>query len=144
MWAAYQKDSLPLPQGLNQEQFLLEANKRFGGFGLLWVIEDLNRNFKAGTGQIGVIGIKTDGWTFEPEAHFFKWATSKNILRAAVGFFQMMKHQKTIGICRIEVSQKDKALLDKMKDYGVLYFRGRIPSGKESGDTFVYSINGKK
>lgn len=122
----------------------MEVAKRFGSFNLLWIIEDINRSFKSGTGQIGVVGIKTNGWAFEPEAHFFRWATPKNILRAAVGFFQMIRHQKDVGICRIEVSQKDKALLDRMKSYGVLFFRGRIPFGNEGGDTFVFSINGKK
>lgn len=144
MWAAYQKGSLPLPEGLSQEQFLVETNRHFGGFNLLWIIEDRNSNFKSGTGQIGVVGIKTDGWTFRPEVHFFKWATTRNILRTAVGFFQMVKHQKSIGVCRVEVMQKDKQLLDKMKDYGVLYFRGRIPFGDPKGDMFVFSIDGKK
>lgn len=144
LWAAYQKGSLPLPKDLSQEAFLIEVAKRFGGFGLLWIIEDRNRSFKSGIGQVGVVGIKTDGWAFEPEAHFFKWATPKNVLRAAVGFFQMIRHQKDVGICRVEVSQKDKALLDRMKSYGVLYLRGRIPFGSPEGDTFVFSINGKK
>jgi hypothetical protein len=135
---------LPLPRGLSQEAFLLEVAKRFGGFNLLWIVEDNNRSFKSGSGQIGIVAIKADGWTFSPEAHFFRWATPKNILRAAVGFFQMIRHQKDVGVCRIEVSQKDKALLDSMKSYGVLFYRGRIPFGGPGGDTFVFSINGKK
>lgn len=144
LWAAYQKDSLPLPKGLSQEAFLVEVAKRFGSFNLLWIIEDRNRSFKAGSGQIGVVGIKTDGWNFEPEAYFFKWATPKNVLRASVGFFQMIRHQKDVGVCRVEVLQKDKALLEHMKNYGVLFFRGRIPLGSSSGDTFIFSIDGKK
>ncbi len=123
---------------------MVEVAKRFGSFNLLWIIEDRNRNFKVGSGQVAVVGIKTDGWRFEPEAHFFKWATPKNVLRASVAFFQMIRHQKDVGICRVEITQKDKQLLDRMKRYGVLYYRGRIPVGSQSGDTFVFSIDGKK
>ena len=44
----------------------------------------------------------------------------------------------------MKATESEKDLYDKMKEYGVLYFRGRIPYGSPSGDLFMYSINGRK
>ena len=108
------------------------------------MIEDDNRGFRSGRGLVGLVGIRTDGWTFNPSAVFFKWATPKNVLRSAVAFFQMIRYQKDVGVCRVEVLEKEMKMLAKLKDYGVLFLRGRIPSGSPQGDLFVFSINGKK
>lgn len=144
LWAAYQGGSLPLERGLSQRDFLLEIAKKYGEFDLLWIIEDDSKSFKSGRGQIGLVGIKADGWTFRPSAVFFKWATPKNILRSLVGFFQMIRYQKDVGICRVEILEKDLKMLSRLKKYGVLFYRGRIPSGSSEGDLFVFSIQGKK
>ena len=144
LWAAYRSQSLPLPDGLGQSEFLVEMDKLVGGSDLLWIVEDDNSNFKSGRGQIGLVALKTDGWKFEPKAYFFKWVTAKNLLRALVAFFQMVRYQKTIGVCRVEVEEGDVKKLSRLKKYGVLYFRGRIPFGNQSGDVFLFSINGKK
>lgn len=144
LWAAYANGSLPLKGGLQQSEFLSELAKAFGSFDLLWIIEDDNANFKSGRGQIGLVGIKTDGWSFSPKAYFFSWITAKNLLRSMVAFFQMIRYQKTVGICRVEVLEKDLKKLSRLKNYGVLFFRGRIPFGAPEGDMFIFSINGKK
>jgi hypothetical protein len=144
LWAAYKNKSFPMPDGLNQEEFVAEMVNRFGAFNLLWIIEDDNEQFKSGKGQISLVGIKTDGWTFEPMIYFFKWATDDNILRAAVAFFHMLRYKKEVGVCLVKAIENEKFLYDKMKDYGVLHFRGRIPYGLPQGDAFVYSINGRK
>jgi len=115
---------------------------RFGAFDLLWIIEDDTKRLKAGRGQIGLVGIRTDGWTYEPTAFFFKWATPKNILRSLVGFFQMIRYQKDVGVCVVKTT--DFKLLARLKSYGVLFLRGKIPSGDRTGDLFIFSIQGKK
>jgi hypothetical protein len=143
LWAAYQKGSFQLPEGLSQTDFLIEMQKQFGDFDLLWVIEDDHKGFRSGRGQVCLVGVKTDGWAYQPSAAFFKWATPKNVLRSLVGFFQMIRHQK-IGVCRVEVGEKDMKTLARLKEYGVLFLRGRIPFGSPSGDSFVFSINGRK
>lgn len=144
LWAAYKNDSLPLPAGLSQNEFLLELAKKYGAFDLLWIVEDDSKSFKSGRGQIGLVGIKTDGWSFSPQAVFFKWATPKNVLRSLVGFFQMIRYQKNVGVCRVEVLEKDMKMLQKLQKYGVLFMRGRIPMGRPEGDVFVFSIDGRK
>ena len=143
LWAAYQNGSFQLPEGLSQTEFLVEMTKKFGAFDLLWVIEDENKGFRSGRGQVCLVGLKTDGWTYQPSAAFFKWATPRNVLRSLVGFFQMIRHQK-VGVCRVEVLEKEMKLLMRLKEYGVLFIRGRIPFGSPGGDLFVFSINGRK
>jgi hypothetical protein len=144
LWAAYKNGSLPIQEGLGQKDFLIEVARKYGAFDLLWVIEDDNKNFKSGRGQIGLVGIKTDGWSYSPSAVFFKWATPRNVLRSLVGFFQMIRYQKSVGVCRVEVSEKDMKMLHRLQKYGVLFLRGRIPFGSPDGDVFIFSIDGKK
>ena len=144
LWAAYMAGSFDIEAGLTQELFLLEIAKKFGGFNLLWMIEDDSRHFKSGRGQIAIVGIETDGWEFRPFAKFFIWATPRNVLRACVAFFQMIRHQKDVGVCLLEVLRKDMGLLKRMEKYGVLYLRGRIPCGHPKGDLWIFSIDGKK
>jgi hypothetical protein len=144
LWAAYLKGSFDLPEGLTQEEFVLEIAKRFRQYPLVWIVEDETKAFKAGRGQVALIAIKTDGWVYEPTVHFFKWATRKNILRAAVGFFQMVRHQKDVGCCLVRTIKKDFHFMKHMEKYGVLFLRGRVPNGSPRGDVFVFSIDGKK
>lgn len=133
-----------MPKNLSQEQFLEEMIKQFGSFVHLWIIDDDNDKFKSGRGQISLVGIKTDGWILEPVIFFFKWATEENILRASVAFFHMLRYKKDVGVCLVKAIENEKSLFEQMKDYGVLYYRGRIPYGHPSGDLFLFSINGRK
>ena len=123
---------------------MLAVAKKFGAFNLLWIIEDDSKAFRSGRGQVGIVGIRSDGWVYEPMVHFFKWATRRNKLRAAVGFFQMIRYQKDIGCCLVKVVKKDSRYLYHMQKYGVLFPRGRIPMGSAQGDLYMFSINGMK
>ena len=143
LWVAYQKGSFDLPEGLTENEFLVAAAKKFNS-PLVWVVEDDSKQFKSGRGQVGLITIKTDGWMFEPHVHFFKWATRKNILRAAVAFFHMMRNTKTVGCCLVRTIKKDFSFMKHMEKYGVLYLRGKVPNGSPKGDVFIFSIDGKK
>ena len=144
LWAAYQNGSFILPEGMSQEQFLVAMAEQFGAFNLLWVIEDDNHNYKAKRGLIGIVGIKTDGWAYEPSIHFFQWATAKNKLRSLVGFFQMCRYQKDIGVCRLEAKESEAKDMLRLRKYGVLYPRGRIPKGHKDGDLLMFSISGQR
>lgn len=144
LWAAYQRGSFDIPAGLGQAEFLVEMSRVFGSFDLLWMVEDRNAGFQSGTGPVAIVGIQADGWTFIPKAHFFSWATSMNVLRSMVSFFQMIRHEKDVGVCRVEVLEKDVKMLQRMKKYAVLFQRGRVPNGSKDGDLFMFSIAGKK
>jgi len=97
-----------LGKGLTQEEFLQDMTKHFGSFNLLWIIEDENSQFKSGRGQISLVGIRTDGWVFEPMIYFFRWATEENILRAMVAFFHMLRYQKDVGVCMVRAIENER------------------------------------
>ena len=61
-----------------------------------------------------------------------------------VAFLQMVRYQKDVGCCLIRSGKAQTSALNHMAKYGVLYARGRIPSGNEAGDVFVSSNAGKK
>jgi hypothetical protein len=143
LWAAYLAKSFALPEGLTQEEFLVEISKQLS-YPLLWVVEDDCRGFKSGRGVVAVVGLLTDGWVFEPKAHFFKWARPRTYLRVAVAFLQMMRHQEEVGVCVVRTLKKDFAFMKHLQKYGVLYLRGRIQKGSPQGDVFIFSVDGKK
>lgn len=144
LWAAYQRGSFNLPEGLGQPEFLIAMSEAFGSYDDRWMIEDDSKGFRSGRGPVAIVGIQTDGWAVVPQAFFFQWATKENVLRAMVGFFQMIRYQKDIGVCRVEVLADRAKQLNRMKKYGVLYFRGRIPNGSVNGDVCTFSIAGKR
>jgi hypothetical protein len=144
LWAAYLKGSFDLPEGLTQAEFLPAVAEKWGGFPLVYVIEDENKGFKSGKGIVALVPVWTDGWVYEPTVKFFGWATKKNILRASVAFFQMLRHEKSVGVCVVKTTKKDFRFMKHMEKYGVLYVRGRVPRGCAEGDVFVFSIEGKK
>jgi hypothetical protein len=144
LWAAYQHGAFGIKPGLEQEAFTLEMAKLLQPFPLLWVIEDDCKHFKKGRGQIALVGLRSDGWTFEPHPFFFPWARRKNVVRAVVNFFHMMWSKKDVGVCLVRCGAEQAGFLNHMKKFGVLYQRGRIPLGSPKGDVWIFSINGKR
>ena len=71
LWAAYLKGSFDLPEGLSQAEFLPAVAEKWGGFPLVYVIEDENKGFKSGKGIIALVPVWTDGWVYEPTVKFF-------------------------------------------------------------------------
>lgn len=108
------------------------------------MVEDDTKSLKAGRGQVGLVCLKTDGWAFEPHAHFFSWATKRNKLRAAVAFFHMVRNSRVVGACVVRTIKKDFAYMKHMEKYGLLYVRGKIPFGSPNGHIWVFSIEGKR
>jgi hypothetical protein len=46
-----------------------------------------------------MVSVDNYGWRVEPQFDFFFWATRRMRLRAAVAFFQMVRHAKEVGVC---------------------------------------------
>lgn len=122
----------------------MELGKHFASFPFVWIVEDDSPAFKSGRGQVALVVVRSDGWIFEPAWVFFEWATPLNQLRTFVALFQMMRNQKDVGACMVRVLDKDKKMMERMKKYRVLFYRGRIPNGSANGDICLFSINGKK
>jgi hypothetical protein len=128
---------------MDSAQFLQAMSEKYGKFDLLWVIEDACAEFRAGRGQIALVGIKTDGWQYEPNVVFFPWASKRNILRANVAFFHMVTHSKAIGLCVVKCGNAHQNLFNHAKQY-VGMFYNKIPHGYPNGPQHVYTIRGKR
>lgn len=105
-------------------------------------IEDEHRGFKSGRGLVALVSVTGDGWLHTPVADFFKWATPRHVLRGFVAFFQKFRYSSE-GTCMVIAHERNRRLLHRMMDYGVLYFRGTIPHGSREGNMLVYSIASK-
>jgi hypothetical protein len=144
MWVAYKKGAFPLfPKGMTEAQFfdyIVDYSNDVG----MYVADDYNSEYE-GVGPIGFLSVKTHGIKIEPHADYFPWATTRNKLRSAVSFFQMVRYQK-IGSCIVYSLIDSKPLFDKVQEYGVLNYVGRIPNGDPHGrgDEYLYTIRGKK
>jgi hypothetical protein len=142
LWVSYsRRPFFWFPKNLDQQSFarvIEEMTKAKAVF----ICEDFNAQYK-NVGPIGFLTIDSDGWTILPHAEFFPWATSRNKLRAAVSFFQWVRHQN-IGVCLVHSMRDSKSLFDKCSEYGVLHYVGRIVNGDPRGDDFLFSVRGTK
>lgn len=142
LWVSYTRKPLYwFPKDLNQQQFAELIEKMVKAKSVL-IAEDYNGEYQ-GVGPIAFVTIDTDGWKIIPHAEYFSWATPKNKLRAAVAFFQWVRHQN-IGACVVHSLKDSKPLFDKCADYGVLHYVGRVVNGDPRGDEYIYSVRGTK
>lgn len=141
LWVAHQKNPLPfLSRELDQSGFgkaFVELSRK----NELLMVEDTNSGFSK-RGPVGIIAVSSDGWKLKPNAHFFRWASTRNMLRATVAYFQFIRYSRQIGAC--EVRALNPSLLKKCETYGVVRYVGKIPNGSPSGDEYIFSVRGKK
>lgn len=145
MWVAYKKGGFELfPKGMQENQFyeyIVELSKEVGMF----MIDDYNKEYGDKMGPVSFVSIAYIGNKIEPHADSFHWATPRNILAGTVSLFQMIRYQK-IGCSVTYALEKSKPLFDKVTEYGVLKYVGKIPNGDPHGrgDEYIYTIRGKK
>ena len=144
-WAAYKEGSFDIPPDMGKDMFyewLLESLSKHSS---TLVVEDYNRRFKEKRGIVCVISIDSEGCRIEPKAQFFKWATKSNILRANVRFFNWVRYSKQVGVCVVRCFADTVGLFHHVKNYGVIYYVGKIVGGDPQGrgDEFVFSTRGK-
>ena len=142
LWAAYQEGCFhELPRGLEQLDFANEVEKLTQSYEL-WMAEDDNNSYESHKGPIAFVSIMGDGWKIEPHCEYFPWASIRNKLRSQVAFYQMVRYKK-IGVCIVKSLESDVPLHNKCKEYGVLFYVGKIINGDPRGDEYVYSVRGK-
>lgn len=142
LWVAYSKEPFySFPEGLDKNEFVEEI-KKVSEYKELLVAEDRNPEYRE-FGPVAFIAIHSDGWKIEPHAIYFPWATTRNKLRSAVSFFQMVRY-KNIGACIVYSMLSSKALFDKCIEYGVLHYVGKIVNGDPRGDQYLFSVRGKR
>lgn len=145
MWASYKKDGFKLfPKGMTESEFfdfIVEFSQEVG----MYIIDDFHKEYNDEMGPLCFVSIKQIGQKIEPHADVFPWATPRNILRGTVALFQMLRYQK-IGCSVTYALEESKPFLDKVMEYGVLKYVGKIPNGDPygRGDEYVYTLRGKK
>lgn len=145
LWAAHQRKPF---YALRNEPPTQEAFATFFA-GLIehedvMLCEDTNRSYKSGSGPIILVSTRNDGWKFEPHAVIFPWTTPRNVLRAYVTFYQMMRNSRRVGCC-VGVCLEDAVPFYKhLCEYGVVREVGRIEAGDPRGDEFLFSVKGRK
>jgi hypothetical protein len=147
LWAAYKEGSFNgINQNMNRDEFLTMFTDRLANYGANLLIEDYNPRFKEKRGAVGLACIKSEGSRIEPEFLFFSWSNEQNVLRSTVRFFNWIRYSKQVGICVVECLKENLDLFHKIKEYGVLYYTGKIVSGDPygRGDQYIFSIKGKK
>ena len=91
---------------------------------------------------IGIMFIKTDGWTIEPHAEFFNDITPAAIYRSYILFFEEIDDME--GTYLIKSDEKTKNLFDKLCRKGHTQYVGMIPNGSPSSDIYVYCKKQKR
>lgn len=144
LWAAHQaRPFQEIAEVTNQaefaEQFAAVVTTRD-----VVMADDHNRSFRAGRGPVAVCSSFSDGWRIEPHVEFFHWATPRNVLRATVAYFQMIRHSRAVG-CGVVLSMRpSRNLFKRCCEYGVLSYVGRLPNGDRRGDLYLFAVRGRK
>lgn len=142
LWTAHKKKAFKaIDENLSQERFA-STMEQISNSTQLFMIEDTNSSFEKGSGPVCIVGVTSDSWRAEPQAEFFTWATVRNKLRVTVSFLQWIQYKK-IGVCLIRALSDSKRLLDHCRNYGVLFYVGKVVGGDPQGDEHIYSIMGK-
>lgn len=146
LWAAYLKGSFPnLTKDLTQEQFSEFFLELASAYTKGWIVEDKNKSFAKEYGATGLIFAVNNEWELEPHYYKFKWATDRNNLRTCVGFFQMMRYDKSVGVVQVHTNDyKNMSYFKRLNRYGVLNYVGTIPHGDIGGDRHIFYVRGKK
>ncbi len=142
MWSAHKDKPFDfIDTNFSQNKFAAEI-ERTSKEVPMFMIEDNNESFDTKSGPVCLVVTTDDGWRIEPHIEFFPWASKKNILRSSVTFLQWVQY-KPIGVCVVKSLEHSKNLFDHCRDYGVLFYAGKIIGGSEKGDEYIYSIMGK-
>lgn len=138
LWAAYKAGSFTFPDNLTQAEFVKVVEDWLGRYGKVWIVDDGNSAFSSKNGQVCIVLTNSIDMIVDAEFDFFKWASRRNMLRAAAAFLNMIKSASKTGICFVRTTNGQRALCDHLKDYDLLYYIGRA-----SIDEHLYSIRGR-
>jgi hypothetical protein len=137
LWAAHSKKRFSFVEDHDQETFIKRLDSR------MEIIEDRNPAFD-GAGPVCLVTNRSDGWKVMPKAEFFPWASPRNILRCTVFYLQKLRYDKNTGVCVVYCLRDSLSLMNKAKEYGVLFASGKILGGQRAGDEYIFSIRGKR
>ena len=139
LWAAYKAGSFHgAPEGLTDSQFAEWTIANAKAFGSLWIGEDESKAYKSGKGPVCVVATTSQGMLVSAEGQAFKWATKRNLLRAAVSFLHMITMSRNTGVVMVKGDEKTRSFLDHMGKYRLLFYVGQTNPGE-----YLYSVRGR-
>ncbi len=141
LWAAHRMES---ETPIDQSRFVEHVREEMGGYAGVVVFEDQNRRFRTGAGPVGMVGFDWNGWTLEPHAYWFPWATDRNQLACSVAFLQQKRYSTDIGTILIRCGHEHADWFRKLSAYVPLFRAGRIPGGRPNGDEMLFYLRGKR
>ena len=146
LYGAYDLGSFPaLPKGLKPAELVAHIGAWATRHSSVLMIEENHRYFKAKRGPVAMVTIDNFGWQVEPQFDFFFWATKRQRLAAIIGFLQMIRYSKQVGVCVVKVGQKDVAICEHIVErYDLLRPCGRLPNAREDGTEFIYFLKGRR
>jgi len=124
---------------MEDAEFADLMDRTFSQYNEILIIEDNNSRFGAEFGPIGLVAAQWNGHLYEPHVEWFPWATSRNILRGAVAFFQKFRYRK-IGVIVVHSLSDSVRFYKRLKKYVPLFFVGKIPNGDVAGrgDDYIF------
>lgn len=131
LWAAYKAGSFDLAPTATQEEFAKVLHTLQQRYSEMYLMEDENLSYPA----VAFVGVMRNQVALQLEAIGFKWATPKNLLRAAVAFLNMQRHSTKCGVCLVK---GDKKFLGRISKYGVLFYIGPV-----SKTEHLFSVRGR-
>jgi hypothetical protein len=145
LWAAYKLGGLDGRMGLDalgemdQEEFTDKMLQILSQNYASWIIEDKNHKFGDGSGPVGLMVAKFNGWTMEPHYLPFPWSTPRNKIKAVVAFMMKARYEKGVGVLDVFARENDKDFFRHLqKRYGVMYYVGKVPRGDYGADKYYF------
>ena len=132
-------------EDISQEEFHAAVSSILNQSNKLWIIEDVHSEFKEGHGPVGLIMATFDDWALSPHVEWFPWATIRNKLKGTVGFIQIMRYRKDVGIIKIfAAGEVNKKWFKWLRRYLPIAYAGAIPNGRAGEDEHIFYIRGRK
>ena len=146
LYAAYDLGSFPaMPKGLKPAELWAHISAWSQRHSSVLVIEANHKFFREKRGPVAMVTIDNFGWQIEPQVDFFFWATKRQRLAATIGFLQMIRYAKEVGVCVVKVPDSGVTMCDHvMKRYDLLRFEGKLPNAREEGTEFHYYLKGRR
>ena len=145
LWGAYDLGSFEkMPKDLTKEQFGMLLRRHIAAKSSCLMVDEDHRYFRDKRGPVAMISVDNFGWKVEPQIDFFKWATKRQRLAAAVSFLQMVRYSKEIGVCVVRVGDSDVKFCEHLYEYDILKLSGKLPNARPDGTETVFYVRGRR
>jgi len=142
LWDAYKSGCLDhFPKDLNMGKFLELMAIIFSRFQEHMIVEDYVDGKLV---PIALLVAVNNGWLLEPHVQYFSNASKRCKLRTYVAFTKRTKYRKDIGACLYRVPHDTMIMTNRLEQYGLIEYVGKIYNGQPTGNEYLYSTKCKR